>query len=132
MQENYIKFLEQKNFKTRLKSLVKKFTGKKVVVYGSGVLFSVIKDNYDLSPLDIIGIADKKFNNTEEVLSLDYDGVIVGVQEPAKIIEYLRNDVLKYKKDLMIDSFIPIKGLDLLSYNDYKRVLDKHKFQKKD
>lgn len=48
------------------KKLVKKLKGKTVIIYGTGSMFHQIKDNYDLSQLNIIGVSDRKYNNDQE------------------------------------------------------------------
>lgn len=53
--------LEKKIFQQELDSLAKKIKNKRVLIYGAGIFFSVIHDNYNLDKFNIIGISDQKF-----------------------------------------------------------------------
>lgn len=66
--EKLIEFLKKKNFQKRIDKLAKKYTDKKIVIYGAGMGFVAVKENYDLSKLNIIGIADMKFDNDGEFM----------------------------------------------------------------
>lgn len=59
--EEQLDYLKKMKFEKRLQKLNKKLKNKKVVVYGSGILFQAILKNYDLSNLNIIGISDRKY-----------------------------------------------------------------------
>lgn len=61
-----IRKLESINFEKRLAKLSKKLKGKKVIIYGSGILFDVMLKNYDFSKLNIIGISDLKITKQQE------------------------------------------------------------------
>lgn len=58
--------LEKIKFDKYLKKLKKKIGNKSVIIYGSGSFFRFIKDNYDLSFPNIIGISDMKFTAEQE------------------------------------------------------------------
>ena len=59
-------FLAQYNFAQNVNKLIKKYKGKKVVIYGAGVLFQLINKYYDLSGLNIVAISDMKFESHEK------------------------------------------------------------------
>ena len=91
--EELLKFLKKKNFQKRIDKLAKKYADKKVIIYGSGMGFVAVKENYDLSKLNIIGIADMKFDNDGEFMGYKtYDSdsfmnqkpdiVLIGMLEP--------------------------------------------------
>ena len=61
--EENLCYLKRYRFTKTLKSLTKELSNERVVVYGDGSLFKLILDNYDLSGLNIIGVADKKFED---------------------------------------------------------------------
>ena len=63
---NNYNYLIKNNFEKRLKKLEKKLKNKKIVIYGAGALFQLIKKYYDLSKLNIIGICDAKFEGHKE------------------------------------------------------------------
>jgi len=66
MSEEFKEYLEHTKFDKYLCKLNKKLKGKKIIIYGAGSFFHYIKDNYDLSKLDVIGISDMKFMQEEE------------------------------------------------------------------
>ena len=56
-----LSFLYENKFDKTYPKLVKKLKNKKVVLYGGGVFLETINKYFDLSKLNIIGIADKKY-----------------------------------------------------------------------
>ena len=91
--EELIKFLQKKNFQKRIDKLAKKYADKKVMIYGAGMGFIAVKENYDLSKLNIIGVADKKFDNdgefmgyktyeSDSFMSQKPDIVLIGIIDP--------------------------------------------------
>jgi hypothetical protein len=91
--EEIVQFLKKKNFQKRIDKLAKKYADKKVMIYGAGMGFVAVKENYDLSKLNIIGIADMKFDNDGEFrgyktytpdsfMSQKPDIVLIGMIDP--------------------------------------------------
>ena len=64
--DNLLESLDEFKFKKQLVKLNKKLKNKTVVIYGTGLLFQKIKENYDLSNLNIIGVSDRKYTTEEE------------------------------------------------------------------
>ena len=65
-QENfYINLLKEEHFGKQLLNLARKYKDKKIVLYGTGIFFNVICQNYDLTKLNIIAVSDKKYLNIE-------------------------------------------------------------------
>ena len=89
-EKDFLEFLEKTNFQKRLKQLKKRFKNKRIVLYGTGKLFEVIKENYDLSCLNIIGVSDLKFKTDNE----DFLGY--------KTIKF--ENIINYKPDVIIVS----------------------------
>lgn len=58
-------YQELQTFPQRLKKLSQKYKDKKIVLYGCGEFFVYIKNNYDLSVLNIIAISDKKYTGNQ-------------------------------------------------------------------
>ena len=107
MVEDFKKYLKQRHFDKTLERHIKKFDGKKIVVYGTGTMFEAIVKNYDLSKLNIIAVADRKFAATKPDKYLGYDTVapdniadlkpdvvLVGVLKTVAIVEDLRYGTL--------------------------------------
>ena len=66
MGSDFSEYIEEINFKSQYKNLVKKLKNKKVLIYGAGSFFQYICKNYDLSQLNIVGISDLKFSEEQE------------------------------------------------------------------
>lgn len=106
-----LKELEKYNFKKHLEKISKKYTNKKILIYGTGLVFQNITKEYDLSKLNIIGVSDRTFENSSqetcenyraikpsEIINEDIDIILVASLTSFKIIEYLEEDLLKDKK----------------------------------
>lgn len=64
--KEFVDYLGNIKFGKHLDKLSKKLKNKTVIIYGTGLFFQTINENYDLSKLNIITVADKKFQNHEE------------------------------------------------------------------
>ena len=89
--DEIVNFLKKKNFQKRINTLSKKYADKKIIIYGAGMTFEAIKENFDLSNLNIIGIADMKFDEGQEFMGY-------------KTYQY--NTFLKEKQDLVLIGMI--------------------------
>lgn len=118
MGNDLVKYLKRKNFKQRLKNLEKRFKGKKIVIYGTGILFNTIREEYDLSNLNIIAVSDRKFETEnqgsyagfksvapKEIKELKPDCVLVSTLNVVNVLEYLRYQLLA-KEDIRITSIV--------------------------
>lgn len=61
-----LEYLKKINFQKHLDKITKILKNKKIVIYGTGILFEDILKNYDLSRLDIIAVSDRKFISHKE------------------------------------------------------------------
>ncbi|MBR2068848.1 MAG: FkbM family methyltransferase [Candidatus Gastranaerophilales bacterium] len=116
-----------KNFE----KIEKEYKDKKILLYGAGVFFEELYKEIDFSKLNIIAIADKKFqNNTKdkfynfscyspnEIPSLDFDILLTTVINP---------DVLRtFLKDITKNKNIIIKDIVPKSYKWIKYVKDNY------
>lgn len=66
MAKDFESYLESLNFNKQLKNLNKRLKNKRIILYGAGSLFQYIKENYDFTEINIIGISDKKFSDEQE------------------------------------------------------------------
>ena len=132
---DFCSFLKRRNFKSRLKKLTQRLENKKIIIYGAGQLFEEINRHYDLSGLNIIALADRKFNDYEEEKFLNYPAV-----SPSKIFElspdYVLVSTLKYfdvvktmdkdkfdEKNIKIIPFLGIDFINKIKYNECKLSL---------
>ena len=110
--EDFIRYLERINFQKHLNKLAKKLKDKTIIIYGAGAFFNALNEKYDLSVLNIIAIADRKFINHEpelqyagykacapdEITSLKSDYVLVSMLYFVSVIEDLEETCLRSSK----------------------------------
>ena len=56
---NILDYLKAVHAQRQINKLARKYKNKKIVIYGAGEYFQILKNNFDLSNLNIVGIADK-------------------------------------------------------------------------
>lgn len=123
-----IKYLYEIDFEENLKKLIKKIKNKKVIIYGTGLLFDTIINNFSLKELNIIGISDLKYSCTnisldkgfktfqlEEILKVKPDYILVGTEVYDSIINNFKNNLFRNSN---------IKILPLARKNLKTRYLD--------
>ena len=101
----FIDLLKKINFENQLKKLGKKYAGKRILLYGAGLFFETIHNNYDLSGLNIAGISDKTKTQgnartlygypavrPEDIEKINPDVILVCVLNPVCLIESLKFD----------------------------------------
>lgn len=107
-----LNYLFKFDFNKTLPKLIKKIKGKSVVLYGATNFLELIKKYFNLSELNIIGVADRKFLNHEEndeflgykvyapdeIKSLNPDYVLIATKYYVNIFEDLYYDTLKETK----------------------------------
>ncbi len=106
------------NFEKYLDRLVLELDGKPVIVYGTGSMFQLIQENYDLSKLNIIGISDGKYSvnddgkedlgykiiSKENIKSHNVDAVLLGVKN-------YENLQTSFKENLLLNDSVKILPL---------------------
>lgn len=115
---NLKSYLEDNNAQKQISKLAKKCKNKKVVFYGAGDFFYTIKDNYDLSGLNVVGISDLKFNTNksenkteyralapDELKTEDYDAIVITLLNDLQILKVLENQILKGTKNENVDIY---------------------------
>lgn len=110
MSEYFKNYLKNINFEKTLVSLKKKLKNKPIIIYGTGLLFQYINENYDLSDLNIIGISDIKYASELEgnkdlgyniipkgsIPKYDPDYVLVASENYMGLIESLNMEFSSY------------------------------------
>lgn len=102
-----LNFFKEIKAQKQINKLAQKYKNKKIAIYGAGIYFQILNENYDLSKLNIVAIADKKFKSTKEMnpseylplapnelKNFDFDLILVAVQNDEKIINSLKYDIL--------------------------------------
>lgn len=111
MSSEFLSILQTAKFDKQIEKMAKKYKNKKIVIYGAGQFFQCIKNNYDLSSLNIIAVSDKKFMkrreltydenigfNTispESIVDLEPDIVLIAVVEGYFIEQYIYEILFK-------------------------------------
>jgi len=91
----------------QLNKLSKDFSGKKIVIYGAGDYFLMVKELLKTSGLNIAGISDKKFEisknenpseylplTPDELKTFDYDAIFVCLKNDEKICDFIEYQLL--------------------------------------
>lgn len=111
-------YLKKKDAQKRVDKLVKKYAGKKVILYGAGLFLDTIFKNYDLSKLNIMGIADIKHNyltefndfpvvNPYELKDMDFDVLLIATYKDFLTLDFFDKDLfLNVRPKFKIDTLI--------------------------
>ena len=108
---NILGYLKAVHAQRQINKLARKYKNKKIVIYGAGEYFQILKNNfdetYDLSNLNIVGIADKKFETSkdsnptqylalapEELKEFDLDVILVALYDDTSLCDYLEYQLL--------------------------------------
>ena len=98
-----LEYLLNNNMEKYFEKLKKKLKNKRVVIYGSGVFFELIHYYFDMSGINILGVADKKYKNVnedkeifgyktmkpEQMLDINPDYVVVATKRYVSVAEFL-------------------------------------------
>ena len=104
---NILGYLKAVHAQRQINKLARKYKNKKIVIYGAGEYFQILKNNFDLSNLNIVGIADKKFETSkdsnptqylalapEELKEFDLDVILVAIYDDTSLCDYLEYQLL--------------------------------------
>ena len=97
-------FFENQDVQNRINELAVHYSGKKIVLYGAGAFANAIFENYNLSKLNIIAVADKRFENNKDCF---FNGIKGISPEELKYIDcdiiLISNRDYLYFKKILID-----------------------------
>ena len=93
------------NFEKYLDKLILELEGKSIIVYGTGSMFQLIQENYDLSKLNIIGVSDSKYLidddghqdlgyriiSKENIKNYNVDAILLGVKNYSQFQKNFKN-----------------------------------------
>ena len=104
--------LDREKIQKQIDALSKKYYGKKIVIYGAGDYFLFVRDNVNLSSLNITGISDKKFEvskeenpssytalTPDELKNFDFDIILVLLKNDKKLCDYIEYELLMNTKN---------------------------------
>ena len=126
MENNMISYLKKKRFDKQLKHLKQKYKDKKVVIYGTGILFNTIREEYDLSGLNIVAVSDRKFETDNpgtyagypvctpsEIKDIKPDCVLVSTMNVVTVLEDLRYNLLE-GENIRVTSIVKKSLMEIL------------------
>ena len=111
LSEYFKKKTSTKEFKDFLENLIHSLKDKKILVYGAGAGFFELIKKFDFASLNIVAISDIKFKKSQifngfnaippnKITQTDFDVILVTQEQPKKILEYLRKDLLLEYEDI--------------------------------
>ena len=114
---DYLGYYHKVGAQKQIDKLARKYVGKRVIVYGAGIMSGLLFETYDLSGLNIVGVCDKKFadesgNNSffdypmldpELLKTMDYDVILVLLKMYNKVIEQIKYDMLMDTKNESVE-----------------------------
>lgn len=91
----------------QIDKLAKKYKKKKIAIYGAGQFCRTLFENYDLSKLNIVAVADRSFNGEgnenfyglkcitpNDLKELDCNVILIGTYETFNMHDYLEDELL--------------------------------------
>lgn len=117
------RWLKEKNVQKRLNYLAKKYDKKNIVLYGIGLMSSILFEDYDMSKISLVGIADSKYYeksdffgykviNPNEIFSLKPDVIFIATYNEIPIQKYLNECILPEKSNVEIISIVKKNIID--------------------
>jgi len=108
MRTDFKEYLEKKKAQKAIDKVAKKYKDKKVVLYGAGFFASDLLRNYDLSKLNIIAVADMKFQDDTEgdyygykkvgpydLLEMDFDLLLITTWDDEPVKDFFADDLFE-------------------------------------
>ena len=108
MRTDFKEYLEKKKAQKAIDKVAKKYKDKKVVLYGAGFFASDLLRNYDLSKLNIIAVADMKFQDDTEgdyygykkvgpydLLEMDFELLLITTWDDEPVKDFFADDLFE-------------------------------------
>ena len=124
---NFEEYLKTYNAQEKINKLAKRYKNKKIAIYGAGQFSRKIFENYDLSKLNIIAVADLKFKDEskrnffgmncippEDLGKIDCDVILIANFDCTFFITQLDDHILYRTKNENIE----IRPMINLSFKD--------------
>ena len=101
-------YLKENNAQTKINELANRYSGKDVIIYGADKFSRCIFKNYDLSKLNIVAIADKRFEQKrahefygincikpQDLLSIKASAILIADLDFVEKYDFLVNKIVK-------------------------------------
>lgn len=108
MKTDFKEYLEKKKAQKAIDKISKRFKDKKVILYGAGFMASDLLRYYDFSKLNLIGIADIKFQDDSEgdfygypklgpydLLETDFDLLLITTYDDEPVRDFFSDDLFE-------------------------------------
>ncbi len=108
MRTDFKEYLEKKNAQKAIDKIAKQFKDKKVVLYGAGFMASDLLRNYDFSKLNIVGVANIKFQDDTEgdfygypklgpydLLETEFDLLLITTYDDEPVRDFFNDDLFE-------------------------------------
>lgn len=110
-------YLEQLCAQKKIDKLAKIYKNRKIAIYGAGEFSNLIFENYDLSKLNIVAVADLKFKNSENNFfhgykcifpeglrgGLDYNLILIANFDAKRFVNILDKKILYGTKNARVE-----------------------------
>lgn len=96
--QDWICYFEKRHFQNKIDKLAKKLNGKKILLYGNGMISQILQEDYDLSKLNIVAVTDRKYlgcdgNKKENYTTIepnkldtiDFDVILIALKQSKQI-----------------------------------------------
>lgn len=106
MKTDFKDYLKKKNAQKRIDKLAKKYTGKKILLYGAGFFSNDLMKYYDFSKFDIVAVADMKFQDDIEgnfygykkidpydIGEINFDVLLIAIYDDVPIRDFLEDEI---------------------------------------
>ena len=92
--QDWVLYFEKRHFQNRIDKLARDLNGKRILLYGNGMISKILQEDYDLSKLNIVAVTDRKYlgcdNNAKDKYMtiapnkldmIDYDVVLIALKQ---------------------------------------------------
>ena len=125
---DFKEYCEEFDAQAKIDKLAKRYKNRKIALYGAGQFATILFENYDLSKLNIVAVADIKFENPEternffglncitpdEIRDFDCNLILISNFDYNFFLRYLDDELLYRSKNAGVE----IRPLILLGFRD--------------
>ena len=125
---DFKEYFEEFAAQAKIDKVAKRYKNRKIALYGAGQFATILFENYDLSKLNIVAVADIKFENPEternffglncitpdEIRDFDCNLILISNFNYNFFLRYLDNELLYRSKNAGVE----IRPLILLGFRD--------------